>query len=157
MGSTHVREKLIEFNADYVRCIDSDQLERWPSFFAEQCHYRITTEENLNEGLQAGLVYANSRSMLVDRISALRNANIYERQKYRHVVGLPTPSVLEGQQFECETPFLIVRIVQGNETFLYTTGIYKDVYQMTDDSLQLVSRIVVCDSFRFDTLLAVPL
>ena len=30
-----------------------------------------------------------SRAMLTDRVAALREANIYERQSYRHIVGMP--------------------------------------------------------------------
>jgi 3-phenylpropionate/cinnamic acid dioxygenase small subunit len=40
-------------------------------------------------GLEAGLIYADTRGMLEDRISSLRKVNIYERQRYRHIVGLP--------------------------------------------------------------------
>jgi 3-phenylpropionate/cinnamic acid dioxygenase small subunit len=34
-------------------------------------------------------IYADSRAMLRDRVTAPRTANIYERQSYRHIVGLP--------------------------------------------------------------------
>ncbi|MDZ4128935.1 MAG: terephthalate 1,2-dioxygenase, partial [Hydrogenophaga sp.] len=52
------------FNARYVHTIDSDALEAWPDFFTEDCHYRITHVENEQEGLAAGIVYADSRAML---------------------------------------------------------------------------------------------
>jgi 3-phenylpropionate/cinnamic acid dioxygenase small subunit len=34
-----------------------------------------------------GLIHATSRKILKDRVSALREANIYEAQRYRHLVS----------------------------------------------------------------------
>ena len=73
----------------YAACIDADRLEDWPGLFAEQCLYKITTADNQRRGYAAGIVYADSRAMLQDRVAALREANIYERQSYRHIVGMP--------------------------------------------------------------------
>jgi 3-phenylpropionate/cinnamic acid dioxygenase small subunit len=152
-----LRERLMEFHASYIRCIDTDALEEWPGHFAAQCLYSVTTAENDREGLAAGLMWANSRAMLEDRITALRHANIYERQSYRHIVGLPYVLGSSEVEAECETPFMVARIVAGNSTDLFATGIYKDVFDLGAEKLVLKRRIVVCDSTRIDTLLAIPL
>src|SRR5271169_4183187 len=81
------RLELEQLYADYVHCLDADELERWPDFFTEDCFYRITSAENYAAGLPLGLIYATSRNMLRDRVSALRQANIYEPQRYRHLVS----------------------------------------------------------------------
>ena len=76
--------------ADYAalhRCRSAGGL---AGFFHEQCLYKITTADNHRAGLEAGIVFANSHGMLHDRVSALRQANIYERQNYRHIVGMPS-------------------------------------------------------------------
>src|SRR5215469_11585341 len=73
--------------ADYAHCLDNDELETWPDFFTGDCFYRITSAENFAAGLPIGIVYATSRAMLVDRVMALRKANIYEPQRYRHLIG----------------------------------------------------------------------
>jgi 3-phenylpropionate/cinnamic acid dioxygenase small subunit len=91
--------------------------------------------------------------MLQDRVSALRQANIYERQRYRHIVGLP--AVGEGEA--TETPFLVVRIMRDGKMDLFATGRYLDKIVEEGKSLKFAERIVVCDSSRFDTLLAIPL
>src|ERR1700750_2698550 len=80
---------IAQAQADYARCIDDDRLEAWPDFFSESCVYKITTAEHLRGGLAAGIIFANSRNRLRDRVSALREANIYERQSYRHILGQP--------------------------------------------------------------------
>ena len=81
--------RVAELNAAYAATIDSDRLESWPDFFVEDCLYKITSADNHKRGYSAGVVYADSRAMLQDRVTALRTANIYERQSYRHIVGLP--------------------------------------------------------------------
>jgi anthranilate 1,2-dioxygenase small subunit/terephthalate 1,2-dioxygenase oxygenase component beta subunit len=146
-------DRLAVLNADYARCIDDDRLEEWPGFFLERCLYKITTADNLAKGYEAGLVYADSRAMLQDRVSALRQANIYERQRYRHIVGLPL--VRDGNTVE--TPFLVVRIMRDGRMDLFATGRYLDKVIEEDESLKFEERVVVCDSSRFDTLVAIPL
>ena len=56
-----------------------------------------------------------------------------------------------------ETAFLVVRITRDGVTDLFATGRYIDEYQITGGEALIVSRDVVCDSSRIDTLLAVPL
>src|SRR6516164_2255199 len=81
------RLELERLYANYVQCLDNDALERWPDFFTEDCFYRVTSAENYQAGLPLGLIRATSRAMLRDRVSALREANIYEPQRYRHLVA----------------------------------------------------------------------
>jgi anthranilate 1,2-dioxygenase small subunit/terephthalate 1,2-dioxygenase oxygenase component beta subunit len=146
-------EGLTALNAQYARCIDDDRLEEWPGFFLERCLYKITTADNLAKGYEAGLIYADSRAMLQDRVSALRQANVYERQRYRHIVGLP----LARGDGSAETPFLVVRIMRDGKMELFATGRYLDKVREEDGTLKFAERIVVCDSSRIDTLLAIPL
>lgn len=149
--------RLVELNAAYARAIDNEQYEEWPAFFLESCLYKVTTAENVAKGLEAGLIYADSRAMLQDRISALRRANIYERQRYRHIVGLPVVLGQTNGAAEVETPFLIVRIMREGDMEVFATGCYRDKVQPDGSGvLRFAERIVICDSRRFDTLVAIP-
>ncbi len=150
--------RLVELNAAYARVIDSEQFEQWPELFTDPCLYKVTTAENVARGYEAGIIYADSRAMLQDRVSALRKANIYERQRYRHIVGLPMVLGREGSASIVEVPFLIVRIMGDGAMSLFATGCYRD--KVTTDAagdLRFAERIVVCDGARFDTLVAIPL
>lgn len=148
---------LCAFNAAYADAIDSDALEQWPGFFTEDCHYRITHIENEREGLAAGIVYADSRAMLEDRIAALSEANIYERQRYRHLLGMPLVQRADAELAEARTPFLVARIMATGQTEVFATGVYQDRFARQDGQLRLQSRVAVCDSTVTDTLLALPL
>jgi 3-phenylpropionate/cinnamic acid dioxygenase small subunit len=149
--------QLCSFNAAYADAIDSDRLESWPDFFTEQCHYRVTHIENEREGLAAGLIYADSKNMLIDRISALREANIYEKQSYRHILGIPLVTHFEADTLRAKTPFMVARIMATGQTALFATGVYKDQLSLVNEKLLLTERVVVCDSTVTDTLLALPL
>lgn len=146
-----------QLSADYARAIDDDRLESWPDFFAEPCLYKITSADNHRRGLPAGLIYADSKGMLVDRVAALREANIYERQSYRHVVGLPAILGETDAGVQAETPFIVVRIMASGAMDIFATGRYLDVLVETQGRLRFRERVVVCDSRCFDTLLAIPL
>jgi anthranilate 1,2-dioxygenase small subunit/terephthalate 1,2-dioxygenase oxygenase component beta subunit len=148
---------LCAFNAAYADAIDSDALEQWPAFFTDDCHYRITHIENEREGLPAGIVYADSKAMLEDRIAALREANIYERQRYRHLLGTPLIRHADADSAEARTPFMVARIMATGETQLFATGVYQDHFVRRNGRLLLASRVAVCDSTVTDTLLALPL
>jgi len=117
----------------------------------------VTTAENVAQGLAAGVIYADSRGMLEDRISALRTANIYERQRYRHIVGLPVVLDQANGAADVETPFLIVRIMREGTMEMFATGCYRDKVKPDEaGALRFAERIVVCDGRRFDTLVAIP-
>ena len=143
--------------AEYARTIDDDRLEAWPDFFASPCLYKITSAENHRRGLPAGLIYADSRGMLTDRVTALREANIYEHQSYRHLVGLPAILGETDDGVRADTPFLVVRIMRDGAMDLFATGRYLDVLVEVGDTLRFRERVVVCDSSRIDTLLAIPI
>ena len=148
---------LCAFNAAYAQAIDSDALEQWPAFFTADCAYRITNLENEQQGLPAGIVWADSRAMLEDRIAALREANIYERQRYRHVLGVPMVDAADAREARARTPFMVARIMHTGETHLFATGEYRDRFVRQDGRLLLAERVAVCDSNVTDTLLALPL
>ena len=149
--------QLSAFNAAYAQAIDSDALESWPAFFTEDCRYRITNVANEREGLPAGVVYADSRAMLEDRIAALREANIYERHRYRHLLGMPLVESSDDKAAVARTPFMVARIMYTGETMLFASGEYRDRFVKVAGKLLLAERVAVCDSTVTDTLLVLPL
>jgi len=143
--------------AAYAAAIDEDRLEDWPGLFVEQGKYVISTKEDFDAGLPFGVIYADSRAMLVDRVTALRQANIYEPHSYRHVIG--PIRVLEGENGEVEarSNFMVVRIMKDGTTTLFATGEYRDRIDVQADPFRFIERRVLTDSHKFDTLLALPL
>jgi anthranilate 1,2-dioxygenase small subunit len=151
------RLELEELYTDYVHCLDADELERWPDFFTEDCFYRITSAENYEAGMPLGLIHATSRNMLKDRVSALREANIYEPQRYRHLVS--SIKVVNEREpiLELSANFLVVRTMQEGDMTLFAAGCYLDQVRREGGAWKFARKDVVLDSRQIDTLLAIPL
>ena len=151
-----VRGKVEDLHSQYVHAVDDDRLEDWPNFFTEDGRYRIATAENEVRGLPLPVLSCDSRAMMRDRVQSLRHANIYEPQSYRHIVSSILLEQLDETRVKSAASFLVIRVMQGGETSLFASGRYLDRILLAPEPLY-EERVVVCDSRRFDTLLAIPL
>jgi 3-phenylpropionate/cinnamic acid dioxygenase small subunit len=175
--------RIADLNARYVDAIDSGRLEAWPEFFLDDACYRITTAENAEQDLPLAIIYTTSRAMLRDRVKALREANVYEGQRYRHVLGLPLVAMLpvEGGggygggvadggvgggggggssgrgSVRARTNFMVARVMRSGETMLFATGRYQDRIVFDGATAMFAEKTVIIDSRQVDTLLAIPL
>ena len=145
--------------ARYVHAIDDDRLEDWPGFFVEKGRYRITTAENYERGLPLSIIYADSRAMLADRVSALRHANIYEAQRYRHTLSSTLVERVDANTARASSNFHVVRIMHTGESMLFASGRYLDRIRLNGEGGEAMfeERVVVLDSRAIDTLLAIPI
>jgi anthranilate 1,2-dioxygenase small subunit len=142
-------------HARYAQALDADKLEDWPNFFTENGRYRIATAENEERGLPLPVLYAEGRAMLRDRVQSLRHANIYEPQRYRHMVSSILLDKIDDARVRSTANFLVIRIMQDGGTMLFASGRYVDRILISE--MLYEERVVICDSRRFDTLLAIPL
>jgi anthranilate 1,2-dioxygenase small subunit len=142
--------------ARYAHALDDDRLEDWPEFFVENGCYRITTAENFSRGMPLPIIYADSRAMLRDRVSALRHANIYEAQRYRHIVSSVLVEREEASVVRATSNFQVVRVMHTGESTLFASGRYLDRIRVGERP-QFEQKIVVLDSRSVDTLLAIPI
>jgi anthranilate 1,2-dioxygenase small subunit len=143
--------------ARYVASIDADRLEEWPGYFTERCRYQIISAENHEQGLPIGVFFADSRGMLADRVAALRQANVYEPQRYRHLVS--STLLLDEMDgiVSAQSNYLVVRIMHDGATMLFSTGRYLDRIDLRGSEPLFVEKLVIFDSRRIDTLLAIPI
>ena len=146
-------------HARYAHALDEDRLEDWPGFFAPAGRYRIVTAENHAAGLPLPVMYADSRAMMRDRVASLRHANVYEPQRCRHLVAGAMVERLDPEHASSIAAFAVLRILQGGDTIIFASGRYLDCILLAGENgaPQYEERVVVCDSRRFDTQLAIPL
>ena len=148
---------VLDLNARYAEAIDDGRFEEWPDFFTDDGKYRVTTAENVAQNLPLSLIYATSRAMLRDRVKALREANIYEAQRYRHMLGPSRIEPAEQGALRVRTSFMVARIMHTGETTLFATGSYRDGIVLDGATARFAERTVILDSRQIDTLLAIPL
>jgi anthranilate 1,2-dioxygenase small subunit len=143
--------------ARYVAAIDDDRLEEWPDFFVERCRYQIISSENYEQKLPIGVFFADSRGMLRDRVAALRQANIYEGQRYRHLVSATLIREEGAGLVTAQSNYIVVRIMHDGASTLFSTGRYLDRISLAAPEPLFLEKLVIFDSRRIDTLLAIPL
>jgi 3-phenylpropionate/cinnamic acid dioxygenase small subunit len=151
----NLHAEIERLHAGYAHALDDGRLEEWPDFFTEKGVYRITTAENEARGLPMPVLYCEGRAMLRDRVASLRHANIYEPQRYRHMVSSLLVGEQSGNSVSCTSSFLVVRVMENGEATFFASGRYEDTIALP--AMKFERRVVICDSRRFDTLLAIPL
>ncbi len=156
-GDSNLIGKVTALLADYAACIDDDELERWPGYFTAQAQYRITTAFNHARGLPIGIIDARNRNMLEDRVTALRKANIYEPQRYRHIISVVRLTGSADGLIQAEAGFLVVRTMIDGSQDLFVSGRYLDSIDFSGARPRFAEKLIVLDSDKIDTLLAIPL
>src|SRR3977135_319738 len=146
-----------DLNARYVEAIDEGRFEYRADCFTAHCKYRTTTAENVEQGRPLSIIYATSRAMLRDRVKALREANVYEAQRYRHVLGPSRLEPAEGGSIGARTNFMVARVMHTGDTALFATGRYLARVVLAGGAALFAEKTVILDSPQIDTLLAIPL
>ncbi len=150
-------QRIARMMAHYGSAIDSLDLDRWPEFFTEDGVYRILTRADHDAGRDFGIWYCSSRAMLLDRVKSIQSVNVFEPHVYRHVIGASEVVDVDGDTYACETSYLIVRTGYEGGMVLFSAGRYLDRIVIEGERALLRERVVVTDSRRYDTLVALPL
>jgi anthranilate 1,2-dioxygenase small subunit len=152
-----LRLRIEALYAEYAQTIDDDRLEEWPTLFAENGKYRVTTRENHDKGLSLAIMYCDGRGMMSDRISALRQANIYEPHVYCHLTSCVRVVDCTAEEMQAQANFAVIRTMQEGEQTIFACGRSFDRIVGAGDRLLFKDRLVVLDSRQVDTLLVIPL
>ena len=143
--------------ARYVGAIDDDRLEEWPNCFADPCRYLIISAETYEKGQPLGVFFADSRGMLIDRVASLRRANIYEAQRYRHIVSSMLILSADNGIVKAQSNYLVTRIMQDGSMSLFSAGRYLDQINLNGAEPLFEEKLAIFDNKRIDTLLALPI
>ncbi len=152
----------LQFNVEnllarYADCLDQGRFEEWPEFFTEDRVYKIISAENYEQGLPLGVIDCDSRAMLRDRITALREANVYEEHRYRHILSTTLIKAEDTDAVHAETSYQVTRIMRDGSSMLFSLGRYLDRIVPDGDDIKFSEKIVVFDNKRVDTLLVIPI
>lgn len=150
------RTRIEDLLTAYCHCIDDDKLERWPEFFTADAVYQIIPREGYEAGHPLGIMLCKGRGMMSDRVRAMRQANIYEPQRYTHMLSRPEIKP-NGAGYHVRTNMHVVRTMEDGTSDMFVTGRYLDVVMLSDGAPLFAERRVLLDSRRVDTLLVVPL
>lgn len=134
----------------YARCaeaLDDGPLESWPDYFAEHCLYLIIPRENVERGLPLAIMRCESRDMLHDRVTAIRDTMMYEPRYLRHHVTNLRVLNHTAEQVEAVANFTVIEVLPEELPRILMTGRYRDrLHCEADGQWRFVERQCVYDS-----------
>jgi anthranilate 1,2-dioxygenase small subunit len=145
------------FLAEYAARLDEDRLEAWVDLFVEKCEYKIVSRENHLRGLPLGLVWLAGKDMLRDRVTSLREANIYNIHTDRHVVGRARIVESGEERWTVEASYAMFQTSQEGQTRIFSVGLYRDGFVRENGELKLEKKLVIADTAAIPTLLSTPI
>ena len=149
--------ELLALYADYALALEERRFEDWPGYFTETCLYEVQSRENRDLDLPGALIMCDTRAMIEDRITVLRDTLTYPYLHIRHLVA--NLRVLEAAEdfWRTSASYLVLHSTEEGQTRIFSTGKYEDEIVRENGALRFRKKIVVADTFAIDNLLAVPL
>jgi 3-phenylpropionate/cinnamic acid dioxygenase small subunit len=155
-ASLELRARLADLYCAYSDALDDGELERWPDFFTQDCVYKVIPRENFERELPIGLIYCESRDMLVDRVVALRETALYVPRIVRHLTGNIRLRAIEPQGLRLTASFALFQSMADQPSELFLCGRYHDKVVEEGDGLRFAEKICVYDSNVVPTSLVYP-
>jgi salicylate 5-hydroxylase small subunit len=150
------RDALRDFYDDYYNTLDDVRLEDWPSFFTEDCIYRVIPRENFEAGYTLSTIYAESRGMLVDRVMGVTRTQMFAPRYYRRFPGPLRVVGPDGDGLRTRHNLLVVQTLIDRKSEIVLSAVCHDVVVADQGRLRLRQRIVVFDSEMIPNSLIYP-
>ena len=156
-ASAALRARLADLYGAYDEALGERLYERWPEFFTETCVYKITSRENYELALPIGLVYAESRAMLVDRVAAIRRTMVYAPRIMRSLTTGIVLRAIDPDGMRLSASFAVFQTLINEPIAAFASGRYYD--RVVDDGgvLRFAERVCVTDATLVPTSLIFPL
>src|SRR5262245_32149390 len=156
----NLRELRFEFDellADYAQCLDEDRLEEWPEFFTERGVYKLIGRENVEQGLPLATMFCDSRAMMMDRVTAIRNALFYSPRYLRHLTSNLKIVGQEDDAWVAHANYVVFQTLQDEETKVFNVGKYVDKIVLESGKYRYKEKIVVYDTIQIPSMIVIPI
>lgn len=151
------RDALEALTAAYVHTLDDAALERWPDFFTADCVYKIVPRENHENGLPLAIWYCKGRGMLQDRVTAIRETQLFAPRALRHVTGNMLVLAREGEALRTVTNYAVYESTLDRASEVFNVGRYLDSIVVEDGRLKFAEKLCVFDTSIVPTSLIYPI
>jgi len=146
MSDFETYQQLLALYADYAAAVDSNQWDKWPEFFVDECVYKVQPRENFDRGFPLATLAFESKGMLKDRVYGISETIFHDPYYQRHVVGIPRVLRVDEHRIESEANYAVFRTKPDELPTVFNVGRYIDTIRRTADGLRFESRICVFDS-----------
>jgi anthranilate 1,2-dioxygenase small subunit len=155
-GTHALQEEIRRLNEEVADMLDEDQIERFPSYFVDDCVYQVVSRENYSEGLPQATIYCDGIGMVRDRVIALRETQVYVPRAWRHFIsGTRITAIVDGE-IHARANFLITESMSDADPTVFLVGQYLDVLVRDGENLKFRQRLAVYDNHHVRRSLIVP-
>jgi salicylate 5-hydroxylase small subunit len=154
--SLDLRARLADLYCAYDNALNEGALERWPELFVDACVYKVIPRENHEQGFPVALIYCESRSMLVDRVVALRETALFAPRIMRRITGAVCVRAIGEDGLQLTADFSLFQTMPNQPSELFLCGRCLD--RVVDDggALRFAERLCIYDSTIVPTSLVYP-
>ena len=154
--SSELRDEIEALYADYAEALDDNELERWPDFFTEECLYKLVPRENWERDLPLALMLCESKGMLRDRVTAVRNTAVYAPRTFRHLIGQFRIKAEAPERIRVRANYVVFQTLVDDLTRIQNAGKSIDLIVRTPEGLRFREKICVFDSVLVPNSLIYP-
>lgn len=152
-----LRYEVEELYYEYVECLDDEEFERWPELFVEECLYKIIPRENFERNLPLALMLCESKGMLKDRVTTIRETSVYAPRLLRHLLSNIRLKGSDNGQLRVQANYAVLETLSDEETRVFNTGKYLDLVVREDGRLKFKEKLCVFDSLLVPGSLIYPI
>lgn len=134
----------------YLAALDKGDMAAWAATFslAPEARYFCVSTENDRRGLPLALMYDDCRGRIDDRVSFVTKvwAGTYQPYRTRHFIQRLSCESAGNNQYRVTSGFTIMMSAEGGTTAVLTSGEYRDLIEIQDDSAVFCERRAVYDA-----------
>jgi 3-phenylpropionate/cinnamic acid dioxygenase small subunit len=136
---------VLDFYGAYYAALDDVRLEEWPGFFTDPCLYRIVPRENFERNLPLSTFWADSKAMLLDRVTGVRKTLVFAPRYYRRFPSAYRVSS-EANGLRVRHNILVMQTLRDMPSEVVLCGESRDLLVAGQDGPLLRERVVIFDS-----------
>src|SRR5579871_5488316 len=152
-----LHREIEEFNNAYAAALDENRLNDWAELFTDDAFYIVISRENADRNMPVGLIYCESKGMLLDRANAMKT-EMFAPRYLRHIIG--NTQVLGEEQngdVRARANYLVTQVLFDRpDAKLHQVGVYYDKFRRVSGALKLSERRCVYDNLLVDNALCLP-
>ena len=143
----------------YVQAVDRREIDRWPTFFAEEASYTVITRENQERGWTP-IVCDDTKGRIQDRVAFIREfwKDHYNENWPRHIVMPLSVEFTDDGEAHLTANFVVyVTYLIDGRPRLVTTGEYQDVVVFEQGEPKFKAKRVILDTPVLQEVFVYPL
>ena len=152
-----LRGEIDDFNNAYAAALDEQRLFDWAEMFVDDGFYVVISRENADRNMPVGLIYCESKGMILDRAVAMKT-EMFAPRYLRHIIG--NAQVLGEEpngDIRARANYVVIQVLFDRPAAtLHQVGVYYDKFRRVDGALKLAERRCVYDNLLVDNALCLP-